>query len=74
MTIGTRVTTFTGRHGVITALLPDLYRHGHDRVQVRITCDIVNDGGRDRKKPVEVLCTYRVQDVWVDTGEVADGT
>lgn len=69
MTIGTRVTTFTGKHGVIAALLTDPYRHGHDRVQVCITCAIVSDGGRDRKRPVAVLCIYRVQDVWLDTGE-----
>lgn len=69
MNIGDTVTLFTGKPGRIAALLPDPHGHGHDRVQVRVTCAIVNDGGRDRKRPVEVLCICRAQDVWADTGE-----
>lgn len=45
MNINDPVTLFTGKRGIVAALLPDPHGHGHDRVQVKVTCDIVSDGG-----------------------------
>lgn len=68
MTPGGTVTTFTGRRGVVEAILPDPYRHGHDRVQVRLVCHVI--GERERGESVAISCIYAARDVRPDIGEL----
>lgn len=52
---GDRVTTWTGRSGRITAILPD------GRVRVQITCYLRDNTNKPRATPIEAI--YRRRDV-----------